>query len=1210
MDLLNIYISKAPNPEPISGETVTVKLGGTIDVSCQNDKGHYTLAITELSYDKKMFSPCEMDIKFSVTKPAETVSPLPKVLKEEFIDTECVVNVFSGTDSYLLKNCYVYSAGCSSPDSSSLTCSLKCYSADHKMTLIRSCEVFAGKKFGESVFKAHIPEGIEYEFSLKRLLLMGYDSASQTRKLTLNDAKTQLLSRDAELIHPYLVRYNESLYSFLARVAHRCGEFLCFENGKLCLGLPEETLVHIAQEKYDSVSGISCSYEDIGEIKPDSDDFSLNYVEGDSQVKADGCVYDAQQASDEFLHLVNSDDDMKNYAGWWIGVRALSALFTSKDFLHGLCSAGYSVLDDVLTSCVALPSRLHGIFNSEYVDVGSREASALSDNLRDNLSSHFYHVIEKLEDESARGKVILDFSDKVPELILGDDMALDDGVYDNYIVSRMYGRFSCLNGALSGQHNVEGVPVMPTDQISGLEYVAVPPSGDVSHFLNSEPMEAIVIRNDDPLRLNRVKVRYPWQMETDDFKKLSPWIRVAVPFAGSEESSGGFAMTPGVGEHVVLKYLDGNMERPYVKGSVYFKYVTADNKVVSHRPALGRNGNMQHRFFIPSFDTRTIASTNGHSLMFKDLEDTSLLSDVFPLLGTIYNITQVEEYESTKLRQPIPYGTIKGGGINLSDASGVCQLDLSPDTRSVLVSSPYGTVNISAFTGMTVNAPNGDIKIKGKNVHIEAGNNLSLRAGTNITRKKVSKSDIAGFLSGSALSTIGADLSRRLTGVDLKGSLDLSFIRCITEMILRPVEGTLSLHSNRNTVIIAGKGKVTVPRNLLSKTSTSFHNTPFSAFGPVKTQGDVNYLISSYLSCVDCTFTTAREAYSKIVDMAGDIQKIQNERLIWAGNFDFTQGDAGLDKMIKAAWAGTYCRYKEDAVSAYLDDHENVVLFDKFQSVYNRFVDKVLEYKKQIFSFGLLENHFKQLNNSGMKVSTNDFPKGYGHPFDVEEKNAPLYDPRDDANRADIEKRKKVMKRSVVCQILIGCDILRISRLSLKQQRLGNGQEKKADSYVDDIRQMEGYVTGVDVYKWEHMKNALVPYKKPSPKPTSGAAHFFSALLAGVTGKMGGGFSYNLAQRKLSAFPQLRKLVNWNGESGPRAYSEISSRGNVMMSDTDLSMKQLNRSSTKWDTIDNESSHKPTTITDAKGFGDWGKVDDANQVSCSFPLIWDKIKDL
>lgn len=72
------------------------------------------------------------------------------------------------------------------------------------------------------------------------------------------------------------------------------------------------------------------------------------------------------------------------------------------------------------------------------------------------------------------------------------------------------------------------------------------------------------------------------------------------------------------------------------------------------------------------------------------------------------------------------------GGIELTDTYGLYSISMSSDSRKINISSPFGSVGINAYTGITVTAPNGDIKIVGKNVDIVAGNNLTLTSGANI----------------------------------------------------------------------------------------------------------------------------------------------------------------------------------------------------------------------------------------------------------------------------------------------------------------------------------------------------------------------------------------------------------------------------------------------------------------------------------------------
>ena len=72
------------------------------------------------------------------------------------------------------------------------------------------------------------------------------------------------------------------------------------------------------------------------------------------------------------------------------------------------------------------------------------------------------------------------------------------------------------------------------------------------------------------------------------------------------------------------------------------------------------------------------------------------------------------------------------GGIEFTDEHGLYSISMSSDKRAISIDSPLGKVNISAFTGITISAPNGNVRIEGKNIDIVAGNNLSISSGNNI----------------------------------------------------------------------------------------------------------------------------------------------------------------------------------------------------------------------------------------------------------------------------------------------------------------------------------------------------------------------------------------------------------------------------------------------------------------------------------------------
>ncbi len=73
---------------------------------------------------------------------------------------------------------------------------------------------------------------------------------------------------------------------------------------------------------------------------------------------------------------------------------------------------------------------------------------------------------------------------------------------------------------------------------------------------------ALVVMNEDPEKMGRVRVRYPW-MGADE---RSGWVRVASVYAGNGR---GVGFLPEVGDEVVVGFEQGDTERPLVLGSLW-----------------------------------------------------------------------------------------------------------------------------------------------------------------------------------------------------------------------------------------------------------------------------------------------------------------------------------------------------------------------------------------------------------------------------------------------------------------------------------------------------------------------------------------------------------------------------------------------------------------------------------------------------------------
>lgn len=281
-------------------------------------------------------------------------------------------------------------------------------------------------------------------------------------------------------------------------------------------------------------------------------------------------------------------------------------------------------------------------------------------------------------------------------------------------------------------------------------------------------------------------------------KSASPWVRIAVPMA---TNGGGIYCKPSKGDEVLVNYDGDNVERPYVVGSVYSKNL--------HTP--GDDLDRADNGFLQKRSPLVLMSPNGQHITFNAPGDGwKFIQGFSPILKTLQGYFP-------GLKPKCFTGDEKElcGGIYMSDLHGLYEFSLSSHDRKVKLNSPYGNVEIGAFTGIKINAPNGDIKICGKNVTIEAGNNLTLKSGTNVDLDDDEESALKDIFKPSPkdmVTTVVDTIKDNTVGSILSGKvIDFALLRCVMEVLMRPIEGTMQIKSSNYVMLEAGKGKAQVP---------------------------------------------------------------------------------------------------------------------------------------------------------------------------------------------------------------------------------------------------------------------------------------------------------------------------------------------------------------------------------------------------------------
>lgn len=665
-----------------------------------------------------------------------------------------------------------------------------------------------------------------------------------------------------EFLIPYLVQYNESFYDFLVRTLNRYGEFLYHEESTVYVGIPTSKSNPITI-KIEDISSITYNDSDIQEyasplaedyvneeIKNGSTELSYkdevtayNYTEVVPKAYAD--FTEMMDVSDRFVtQIVGEVGQQDNVLGMLAGAATKAAFSTFEayqqykevtkeyetahlknpgtkekpDTTHfDQRGAGAedetNLLEDIKTKRTTLSSG--GVENETTNKQNLQDASSKAQNSGFNryasystgkLFYQYYSAdapvcddsgkfaiytrsyipdTRKAEEKQTLNTITIDLgSNPKYDLRLGNLISLDG---EKYIITKIRGLSE--QNPTSADNDKTIIEAVPFD---GTKYY--PPLAKTEPIRKSGPQTARVTDTFDPQRLNRVRVKYPWATSSDE---ISPWIRIAQPLAGEDT---GFNFAPQEGDEALVDYEDGNVEKPYVVGMLYRCGQKPDND--------SGHGTISN-----------ITSHDGQKIIFTDQNDADFVTSLSPALSTLAKfIPSISE----KIPDDKTFGSIE-----LTDRAGIYSMELSSTDRSIKINSTFGDIEINALTGITINAPNGDITIAGKNIDIKAGNRISIQSGANLTNNSEPWMPL--------IFNKLASISSNALAEKVIAPVDLKLLRCVVEMILRPISGTLSLKSNRYLTMEAGSGNVEIldedwvaEHKLSGKIKQSFLNTfPF-----------------------------------------------------------------------------------------------------------------------------------------------------------------------------------------------------------------------------------------------------------------------------------------------------------------------------------------------------------------------------------------------
>ena len=788
----------------------------------------YLFSLLGIHMVKQMYQPVEIVADISIAMAATNTpwAPIPradldKLFKHRQItlaSKDSKSNVEIGNDFYVHEMVPEYK-------SSGIIMKLKIYSLDKLLTLKKTSRAFVGKRLGD-ILSAEMKK-YTFPYASEEQLKNSSKASEEDNKKSVNPESTTANMRvlrfigkknnSLEHMFPYLVQYNESFYDMLARTTNRWGEFMFYQDGKLQIGYDnsaapktvnptdysritypnkdqsDKLIEHATDGTYD----LQAVYDKTVSNTPVP--HSPYIVKGELGKFAD---YEDKYALKKVAKLLNNDKDLNTFIFGNLVDDSASVIKSIEVFDNKnekINETYFSKIDDA-----ELAEQYDREYNFKiYTDTYEKKPgfNPFTEINAANYSDSKYGEILAAEQKASNNMVEIDYDTYYPDLKLGDIIDVNG---EQFIVANISVKvveeeeFTLKKTDQTDQtdqkdqkieRNIKRKQAIQVTGIGreseeGLFYPAVIPTGHVRY---SGPQKATIVDTSDPTLKHRVRVMFTWQLKEDSDlpdkgvikKEATPWLLFT--------AKGDGASTTGrheKGVTVLVGFIDGNIERPYVIGAI--------QKKAPYDGTIDTDLNTPNGHFMRLTDG---SAKRGLSKFIS-----GALSPAISSYSSFLPLTDTKLGDSNRLE----------GGFSIGDYYGIYNISGSTDKRNISISSPWGDVNINAFTGITISAPNGDVRIKGKNVSIEAGNNLKLVSGTYAEYKILQDKKYKDYSAATVLYTLSATVAKKL--LDKFHMLDMSFVRCVVESVMRPVEGALTVKSNRFLKLEAGKNSCEYPK--------------------------------------------------------------------------------------------------------------------------------------------------------------------------------------------------------------------------------------------------------------------------------------------------------------------------------------------------------------------------------------------------------------
>ncbi len=256
-----------------------------------------------------------------------------------------------------------------------------------------------------------------------------------------------------------------------------------------------------------------------------------------------------------------------------------------------------------------------------------------------------------------------------------------------------------------------------------------PPYTNPGIFPRCESQIAQVTDNNDTDGLDRIKVKFGYATESD-VESTSPWLPIVQPYAGKDR---GFRFIPEINDWVMVGFLDGNMERPYIIGALYNESIKSN--AIKDYKRYEKN------------EIKSIGANEGRCLEIDELEKTITIQDNFK-----------GQFPRNSLQTSNDDGKLFTELIS-SDGQSVFSKLRMEEGKSItieIIGKKKASIKIDGDDGKITVTTDGPLELKSQdNIVLDAMKDVTISAKGNIALKATQKLTLEGVqLEGKATASL------------------------------------------------------------------------------------------------------------------------------------------------------------------------------------------------------------------------------------------------------------------------------------------------------------------------------------------------------------------------------------------------------------------------------------------------------------------------